>query len=462
MNYTMNKLYRLLIGTLTVLLSMSCQKFLDVKSDQSLVIPQKLDDLQAILDGVNFINAGFYPSFAEISSDDYYLEDNNYLGVSELERSLYRWDPYPFYDLGEMNGQWGNPYGAVMRMNLVLEELKKLEDESVVRSAQIRATARFLRAFSFQLLADVFSVPFQIGGSNEGLGIALRTSTDVEVKTQRSTVKETYDFIINELQASIDDLPYETAFQSQPTKKAAHALLARTYLIMGEYDQALEQTTAIFKKDLPLMNYGDLSKTSSIPIHNKNEEIIFYAYSFGRPILHPSRAIVSPELINLYEPQDLRLSILFNDQSGRKSFKGGYHGQATNSFFSGLANDEVYLIHAECLARLGRVKEAMVYLNQLRAKRFEANNFVPVDLGDRTEALRYILDERRRELLFRGLRWSDLRRLNQQPEFSKVLRRSVKRDGTVVQYELPPNDLRYTATIPQQVIALTSMPQTPR
>jgi hypothetical protein len=69
-----------------------------------------------------------------------------------------------------------------------------------------------------------------------------------------------------------------------------------------------------------------------------------------------------------------------------------------------------------------------------------------------------ILTERRKELIFRGLRWPDLRRLNKDGAGVSVTR---KLDGQT--YTLTPNSLKYTWLIPQQVIDFNpGMPQNPR
>src|SRR5690606_15551644 len=76
--------------------------------------------------------------------------------------------------------------------------------------------------------------------------------------------------------------------------------------------------------------------------------------------------------------------------------------------------------------------------------------------------LKDILAERRRELMFRGLRWTDLRRLNQDSEHAATVRHKL-RDGVDEQvFTLIPNDLRYIYLIPQQVIDISGMTQNRR
>jgi hypothetical protein len=72
---------------------------------------------------------------------------------------------------------------------------------------------------------------------------------------------------------------------------------------------------------------------------------------------------------------------------------------------------------------------------------------MPITVSDPTELLGIILVERRKELLFRGTRLTDLKRLNQDSRFAVTLKRKL--NGTL--YELSPNDNRYIAQLPKIV-----------
>ncbi len=55
----------------------------------------------------------------------------------------------------------------------------------------------------------------------------------------------------------------------------------------------------------------------------------------------------------------------------------------------------------------------------------------------------------------RGLRWTDLRRLNREPRYAISLERTVLGQP----YNLPPNHQHYTFPIPDDIISLSGMPQ---
>jgi hypothetical protein len=69
-----------------------------------------------------------------------------------------------------------------------------------------------------------------------------------------------------------------------------------------------------------------------------------------------------------------------------------------------------------------------------------------------------ILEERRRELIGRGLRWTDLRRINQETDYAVTLEKSLNGES----YILEPNSVRYTYPIPDDEIILSGIRQNER
>jgi hypothetical protein len=126
--------------------------------------------------------------------------------------------------------------------------------------------------------------------------------------------------------------------------------------------------------------------------------------------------------------------------------------------FSGIANDEVYLNRAEARVRNGNVNGALEDINALLVKRWRTGTFTPIIETNAAALLNIILAERRKELLFRGNRWTDLRRLNKDVNLSKTLSRAL--NG--IEYTLPPNDERYVYPIPFQEISISGIVQNPR
>lgn len=112
-----------------------------------------------------------------------------------------------------------------------------------------------------------------------------------------------------------------------------------------------------------------------------------------------------------------------------------------------VSTPEIYLIAAECEARLGNKEKAISYINKLRDHRIIDNT--PLTVESDEEALRKVLDERRREMVFQGCtRLIDLKRLNREPRFAKTIIHEA--DG--VKYTLAPGDPKYILPIPPSVL----------
>ena len=137
--------------------------------------------------------------------------------------------------------------------------------------------------------------------------------------------------------------------------------------------------------------------------------------------------------------------------------KRGYGGPTFLYPFGGLATDEVYLIKAECLARKGQVSESISVLNQLLIKRWKTGTFIPLTAINAQDALSKILTERRKELVFRGIRWTDLKRLNR--ENANI---SLTRTLNGQTFTLLPNELRYVFPIPDDELSQSNIQQNPR
>jgi hypothetical protein len=208
-----------------------------------------------------------------------------------------------------------------------------------------------------------------------------------------------------------------------------------------------------------LIDYNTISKTSLTPFSRFNDEVIFHTTISGASPVLPSRAKINRNLYASYDANDLRKVIFFKAVAPEQKFSGNYNPVTSTQFFNGLATDEIYLIRAECFARAGNITDAMADLNTLMKKRWVNTVTYPIiTASSADEALIKVLTERRKELLFRGIRWSDLRRLNKDPRLQVTLSRTI----AGITYTLPPNDLRYVLLIPKPVLDNTDLQQNPR
>jgi len=434
-----------------------CQKdFLDVKSDKKMVVPSSLKDLRALLDNTERMNR-LMPYMTEIGSDDYYVTTDRFNSLSSLTmKSAYTWAKDFVYQ-NNSSTDWDWRYEQVFLSNLVLEGLDKI-DRTTGNGEEwdaIRGTALFYRAWGYYQLSQLFCKSYDAGTATTDLGLPLKMESDINEKIRRSTIQETYDTMLADLQESLALLPVMEVAKTRPTRTAAYAFLARLYLLMGNYQAAAENATSSLALNNTLMDFNDLDATAKYPIPQFNDEVIFHSVILGALILRENRLIVDSVLYDTYEPDDLRKVVFFYND-GESRYKGSYDG--TKEVFSGLAVDEVYLILAECYARMGQDDEAVRYLKELLEHRYRSGTELALANLNQNNLLAKIILERRKELVFRCLRWPDLRRLNKEPAFAVTIKRQL--DGKI--YELPPNDERYVLPIPPNVIALSGIEQNPR
>lgn len=453
--------FNLIIFTLFTL-TLSCKSdFLDIKPEKRYVIPHTIADFQALMDNAGTMNAYGALSNGQAGSDDLYITTNIWdLLTNQQEKNSYIWTANIFEN--QPSPDWNNSYQRIFYANTALEGLQKIDpvQNEIAAFNNVKGSALFYRGNAFFQLSQQFCKPYIESTAATDLGIALRLEADINQKSIRSAVEQTYQQIIKDLKSSIALLPEKPSVRERPSKQAGYGILARVYLNMGLYENALKYADSCLAISDKLIDYNSLNPANRYPFPNlgkANEEILFIEYLGGWVIFNPARMSIDPELYQSYDDNDLRKKVFFFKNGELTTFKGSYYG--ANNLFVGICTDELYLIKSEALSRTGKIAAAMDVLNALMIKRWD--NRVPfptITATDADEALQKILTQRRKELVFRGQRWGDLRRLNKDSRFAKKLTRSI--NG--ITYELNPNESKYVLPIPDEVIRISGIPQNPR
>lgn len=446
--------YSMLLMTLS-----SCEDFLSERPSSSISNISSYKDMQSILDTGPLLNQGSYSQLMEAATDNFFIGKGGFDRLGDLDQSIYLWKKHYVFPLREVSSNWTGPYRVIGIANTVLDELQNITESRGVSRESVEGTALFHRAFAYLNLVQIYCKAYDPLSAQNDLGLPLRLNSDISAPSKRASLEDTYRTIEEDINKSILLLPETSEFQTRPSKVAAHALMARLCLLMEEYTKALYHAEEALGRYDVLMNFNDLDVTSALPIQAMNEETIFFAFGIGAPMLTPTReSYIDTLLFDSYHLNDLRKVVFFkSENNGYYSFKGAYTGMSNSSCFVGLSVSELRLIQSECLARLGQLEDANASLNVLLEKRFVQGKFEPVLELDGFRLLQLVLEERRKELIFRGTRWGDLKRLNRDPRFAKTLYRKVP--GDEILYELPPNDPRYVFLIPQPVIEMTGMEQ---
>ncbi len=379
-------------------------------------------------------------------------ESNSYL------RDIYTWSKNINMLQYEQNQDWNRAYVYIFYANHALAGIGAITPAAGEQAAwnNVKGSAHFFRAFHYYALAQQYAYPY--AQTDHPNGLPLRLDADATLKVQRSSVHETYRQMLDDALKSAELLPAETkrANYIRPGKVAAYALAAKIYLAMEDYEKAAQYAGLCLGLRGDLVDFNTLGADAPAKLYDyafeadfgvSNPEVLYYAvsdngYAMALNNIFKDRAEFHPDLLALYEPGDIRPKVYFRpyvDFEGYRFpvFKGSY---ATYGNFSGLAVDEIYLLRAECFARLNQPDKALADLNKLLQNRIEPAYFTPVTEQDTELLLKRIFLERRKEMVFRGTRWEDLRRLNKELRFAQTLVREIGGN----RYELPPNDPRYT------------------
>ena len=437
-----NVLSMILLG---MVLCSACKKdWLNAKPDKALVVPSTVADYQALLDNSGEMNNQL-PTLSLVGDGDYYVANATYNGLSfPQEKGAYLWAPTADFYGGQPSTDWTTAYQRILQDNVALDGLQtlKLDASSQTAFNNVKGSALFYRSLDFYDLSQEFCNVYDASTSGTDPGLPLRLSSNVNLTVKRASVQQTYNQVINDLLEAAPLLPVTPLFPTRPGKPAVFGLLARVYLSQENYAKALLYSDSCLQLQSGLMNLNLLTPTKFTPFPQFNKEVIFHAalseYASAFPL---GAQIVDSVLYQSYSANDLRLNFYFidnNDGQGHKAFQGSYFGAAI-PLFAGIATDEMYLIRAECYARAGNTTSALNDLNTLLQNRYITGTFTNLAASSADAALAMILTERRKELCFRNLRWSDLRRLNKDPRFQVTLTRIV--NGQT--YTLLPNSPRY-------------------
>lgn len=456
----------ILIPVIIFAIAYGCKKdFLNEKPSTELIVPASLDDLKGLLDNTAG-NINLTSALSQMSSDEYiFMDYSSWQSTgTATERNAYIWAKDIFE--GEIERQdWNLPYSSIFYANNVLKGLEKISSSSSTEYKQLKGWALFVRAFAMSDLVKTFSVNYDPATSQTDLGIPIRLNPEIDELVTRSSVQQTYDRILSDLKVACSLLPstFQQLNRNRPSKATAFALLSRVYLSMNKYKEAEAYADSSMTLYSKLIDYNNISQTSATPFLRDNDESLFYTqqvalYTITSNSISNTRVTVNPELIKLYSSNDLRLTVFFAKNTlGNYYVKRGYLGAGSYPF-TGLATDEIYLIKSECLARRNEISLSMDKLNLLLKKRYKNTvPFIPLSAVTKEDALDKIILERRKELIWRGIRWSDIKRLNKLG--SNI---TLTRNLNGVIYTLKPNDPRYAMPIPEDEISLSGIQQNVR
>lgn len=428
---------------------LSCEEFLDAKPSKSLVIPSTYSELDGLLND-NSLGMNRDPGTGPMAVDDIELTQSALLQINQKERNAYLWDADP--NLEAFSGEWSTLYKQVYNANMVLDCIGELEEGS--KKGHLEGKAQFVKGQAYFYLLQEFCLPYRAETAGEELGIPLRNTVDVNELTQRSSLEESYAEVEKLLLRSAELMEEMDISRKTPSKWAAFALLSRFYLIKGDFQQSLEFADEALTIGNELLDYNVLDTASLNPFPEFGTENIYNVTLSLRGFWTSSGTGVLPELYASYDSADLRKYLFFRKSPEQVMvFKGSYTGNY--ELFGGLATDELYLNKAESHARLGEDEAASATMDALLVKRYAAGEYSGLAVDENESLLERILEERRKELVFRNIRWFDLRRFSVEDELAV----SLSREFEGREYSLDPGSTQYAFPIPMDELRLNGLKQ---
>lgn len=416
----------------------SCKDFLEVKP-KGYVLPEKLSDYENMLSSPTMTQT--FPAELMYCTDDYYGE------YAPLDRgtnaNMFVWRREIDTDDQVSPAIWGGLYRVIYDANVIIRHVMGAKEGTEQRKKEVLGDALLVRADAYFTLLTVFAKAYDPATAATNPGMPLVTSNDVTESTPpRSSLQATLDTIINNTLQASEYLPQSTTYRFRGTQAAAHGLLARIYLYMGDYTNAAKYSELAVKAPHQLLNYANYDDSFDMPNSDVNPEILWQRASVDYTI--PTFLLYSDELMTYFNADDLRFFLLSFSSS-----KGINRASPPGRANFGVTFPELYLNIAEAAARAGTIGKAMDMVNKIREKRIKASAYQPLSAANPEAALKIVLAERRRELAFSGQRWMDMKRLDKDGRMIEVVRMN-KKTGVRLG-SLMPGSKEYTFQIPTRV-----------
>ncbi|WP_025146477.1 RagB/SusD family nutrient uptake outer membrane protein [Pedobacter jeongneungensis] len=452
------KYFSLLIG---MSVFCSCKKYVDIKTQGNLVPNQTINYRYLLNATSNFETSSNLSDFA---SDDLNIIDAAQINsLNSLAYgyyvNTYTWQPviYPVGNASyEQDRNWNFMYSRILYCNTIINELPA-SNGTEADKAELSAEALVHRADAYLVLVNNYAKPYNAATAATDLGVPLLTAQTVSQKLNRASVKTVYEQIIADLTSAIPALPTTQAYNTLPSKASAYGELARCYLYMNDY------TNAARYADLALSlrsTLNDLSAITTITSTNypkriTDPEILLSKTTLDGTLAYtPTAFRLGDELLSILGTTDQRYTLFTVPAStisatytGRYFYRERAIGETRNV---GPSVPEMILIKAEAFARNGDAANAMLWVNNLRIKRFKSADYVALTASNGADALVKVIEERRREFFGRMLRWWDMRRLKNEVPFQ----RTYTRNYGASTYTLAPNSDRYVFPIAEYLTNL--------
>ncbi|WP_370174290.1 RagB/SusD family nutrient uptake outer membrane protein [Leeuwenhoekiella palythoae] len=201
-------------------------------------------------------------SFGDVLSDDCYkggggTGDQNQIHLMEI----YNTNP----TIIDVYRKWMALFEGIKRVNGAMQLLNASEDFDGTLKTQRTAELRFLRGHYYFELKKIYNrIPY--------IDETAVTVEDYARSNTEFSSDEVWTKIEEEFIAAVDLLPETQTELGRPTRAAAQAYLAKTYLFQGKWQQAYDATTPVINSSYSLL---DDFQDVFLPENDNSSEVIF-------------------------------------------------------------------------------------------------------------------------------------------------------------------------------------------
>ena len=415
-------------------------------------------------------------------------------GNSNTYGSIWQWDIRPTNQ--EITAVYGSLYMVIGRCNFYLDKVDALresltDDDDITYLDYYTGEVYCARANAYAELIKCFCEAYDENDPDQ-MGVALDSTFFGKKPLGRSTLKESYEFVIRDLMKAEELLDEDNDWYTNPyvTKAAAQALRARIALYMKDADTAIEYSTKLIESEVFALSTSSVYTSGADPLtgatrtftyvdymwtHDLSTEIIWqigflptsYGGALGQVFLNFTNDFTyfypdympSTWVVNLFKGSDARRNAYFRTETtgypGNPQltmlwkYFGNYGDFIPNKIYhvcqpKPLRLAEQYLIRAEAHCMNGSYGLANNDLQALRKARNSTASTV-----NETNWVDVISDERAKELYMEGFRLNDLKRWGK--GFERTSQASAQKEGSTIKKD-PKTDHRFVWPIPKHEI----------
>ena len=232
----------LYIMILFLFCNLSCTEYLDVKNKGE-VIPETAEEFSALLhrhlyniDGAS--EYAFFGAPSTVAAYEAYTDNWDADLTTKLDLPI-----YVGIDISSLSFRFKSLYEVIRDCNIVIEELKERDTDF---GKKLLATAYTIRGVCYYTLMRNYCEPYDKNNADKMLGVPIVKVFDMEGTPERSNLKETADFVVENLKQaiSLNQTDQHYRFYVDVSK----AYLARTYFWVQEWELAASTAKEVLDK----------------------------------------------------------------------------------------------------------------------------------------------------------------------------------------------------------------------